>query len=144
MSEPDVEVIPSNKKPRVEPTKPPANGELIVNVHIISINQPKTAFSKVKRSIVFAVPDAACYMSNFDQDDYSKNSSLASIHAASIHSLVIGYFGGKAKDIISRVDEGNEPRLLNNMKNTNNCGCNVCRYFVTLPINFATASHSTH
>ena len=126
MSDPDVQVIPAQKKPRIEVEKPPADGQLDVTVHVISINYSNTAFSKTRRSMMFSILDAGCYLTNFDREDYSKNSSQAGIHAATLQSLVLGHFGRKAKDVITRVQGGNEPRLLNSMQNTTNPDYDVC------------------
>lgn len=124
MSDPDIEIIQAHKKSRSESEKPPTDGQLDIRVHIISINALNTAFSKTRRSVIINICDAGCYLTNFDREDYSKNSMQASIHAATLHSFVIGHFGGKAKEVIRKVQEGNAPKLLK--QNTTNPDYDVC------------------
>ena len=134
MSDLDVQVLPAQKKIRVETLKPPADGILNITVHIISINHSNTAFSKTKKSISFEVENAGSFFVNFDMIDHTKNIALANIRASSIHSIVISHFGSIATDVIGRVQGGQEPRLLTSLQNSTNPHFNVSlefNYFVS-------------
>ena len=118
MEEADVVVLPLVKKAKVESEKPPADGDLTVSVHVASVNHLNTSFSKTKKSISFVVRDAGKFLANFDKDDYRRNLSVAQIHVENLHSLVIRHFGAQAKNVIERIQSGNEPRLQNSIQNT--------------------------
>ena len=115
MEEADVVVLLLAK---VESEKPPADGDLTVSVHVVSVNHLNTSFSKTKKSISFVVRDAGKFLDNFDKDDYRRNLSVAQIHVENLHSLVIRHFGAQAKNVIERIQSGNEPRLQNSIQNT--------------------------
>ena len=118
MEEADVVVLPFAKRAKVETDQLPADGDMTVTVHVVSINHLNTSFSKTKKSVSFIVRDAGQFLVNFDRDDYRKNLSQARIHVDNIHSLVIRHFGEQARNVIERIQSGNEPRLLNSIQNT--------------------------
>ena len=118
MEEADVVVLPFAKRAKVETDQLPADGDMTVTVHVVSINHLNTSFSKTKKSVSFIVRDAGQFLVNFDRDDYRKNLSQARIYVDNIHSLVIRHFGEQARNVIERIQSGNEPRLLNSIQNT--------------------------
>lgn len=127
MSNSDVEVIHAPKKSKIEPEKPSTDGKLDIRVYIIGINSTNTAFSRTRRSVKFTIENAACYLTNLNLEDYSKNTRPASIHAAMLQSFVVGHFGGIAKSVITQVQEGNAPKLLKSKQNTTNPDYDVSR-----------------
>ena len=118
MEEADVVVLPVAKRAKVETDQPPADGDMTVTVHVVSVNHLNTSFSKTKKSVSFIVREAGQFLVNFDRDDFRRNLSQARIHVDNIHSLVIRHFGEQARNVIERIQSGNEPRLLNSIQNT--------------------------
>jgi hypothetical protein len=118
MEEADVVVMPAAKRAKVESEKPPADGDLTVTVHVVSINHLNTAFSKTKRCVSFVVKEASQFLSNINRENFYQNLSVAKIGVENLHSLVIRHFGEQTKNVIDRVTSGLEPRLLNSIQNT--------------------------
>ena len=118
MFEENCDVVIIAKKQKIAP--PPIDGELTLTVHIISVNQQTTAFSKTKRHISITIQDAAKYLLNYSIDDASLNDHLPRMDASIIHELVINYFGNSARSMLDKIKQGAETQMLINVKNTNN------------------------
>lgn len=109
-----------NKKQRISPPPPPIDGELTITVHIISVNQQSTAFSKTKRHISVTIQDAAKYLLNYSADNLNLNDHLPRVDASIIHELVISYFGNAARSMLEKIKQGAETQVPINGKNTSN------------------------
>jgi hypothetical protein len=117
-----VVIAPRKRKQRSgeEVVAPPTDGDLIITVHIISVNAASTAFSKTKKNITFTVKNAGEALQNVDHNNAINNLALPTISAQAVHEMVINYFGGLARENLEKIRTGNEPRLLSKLLNTTN------------------------